>query len=305
MYYLGLDVGGTKTAAVVMDAQGHELRRYRYPTQKASYAQFVESLVAFIEQIRHDVRQPMMTGIALPGSVSPLSGLIKNANIQVINGRALQTDLQQLLGQTVVIANDGNCFALSEACDGAGKDYDVVFGMTLGTGCGGGIAIHRQPFVGAWGNAAECGHITLPGYQALEDGPPAICYCGKQNCVESFISGSGMRERYQRLTGKTLSGDAIVALAQEHEPSAVQLVARFRQQLARTLATIVNILDPGVIVIGGGLSNAPLLIANLEAEVAPFVFTDQFSTPIVKAHHGDSSGMRGAAWLAVRSGRTE
>ncbi|WP_213134337.1 ROK family protein [Citrobacter sp. FP75] len=305
MYYLGLDIGGTKIAAVVMDASGQEVRRYRCPTQKESYSQFVTSVVVFIDQIRSDIQHPMMTGIALPGSVSPLSGMIKNANIQVINGRALQSDLEHLLGQPVVMANDGNCFALSEACDGAGQEYDVVFGITLGTGCGGGIAIHRQAFIGAWGNAAECGHIALPGYCEQDDGPSVACYCGKQNCVESFVSGTGMRERYHMLTGQSLSASAIVALAQQNEPYAVQLVGLFRQQLARTLATVVNILDPGVIVIGGGLSNADLLVANLDAEVAPFVFTDSFSTPIVKAHHGDSSGMRGAAWLAAQTGRTE
>lgn len=305
MHYLGLDIGGTKMAAVVMDANGQEIGRYRSPTQKANYPQFVDSVVTFIDQIRRDVQRPMSTGIALPGCVSPLSGLIKNANIQVINGHALQADLEQLLGQPVVMANDGNCFALSEACDGAGQQHDVVFGMTLGTGCGGGLAIHRQPFTGAWGNAAECGHITLPGYCEREDGPPAACYCGKQNCVESFISGTGMSERYQHLTGEWLAGNAIVARAQEGEASAILQVTRFRQQLARTLATIVNILDPGVIVIGGGLSNSPTLFSNLQAEVAPFVFTDRFSTPIVRAQHGDSSGMRGAAWLAIRTGRTD
>lgn len=304
MHYLGLDIGGTKIAAVVMDASGQEVKRYRCPTQKESYSQFVASVVAFIDEIRSDIQRPMMTGIALPGSISPLSGMIKNANIQVINGRALQSDLQHRLGQPVVMANDGNCFALSEACDGAGQKYGVVFGITLGTGCGGGIAINRQPFVGAWGNAAECGHITLPGYCEHDDGPSVACYCGMQNCVESFVSGTGISERYRMLTRQSLSASAIVALAQQNEPHAVQLVGLFRQQLARTLATIVNILDPGVIVIGGGLSNVDLLVANLDAEVAPFVFTDFFSTPIVKAHYGDSSGMRGAAWLAAQTGRT-
>ncbi|WP_437889378.1 ROK family protein [Phytobacter sp. V91] len=302
MHYLGLDIGGSKMAAVVMNAHGQELRRYRCATQKSSYGQFVASVVAFIDQIRHDIQQPMMTGIALPGSVSPHSGLIKNANIQVINGKALQQDLQQLLGQRVVMANDGNCFALSEACDGAGQHHEVVLGLTLGTGCGGGIAIRRQLFAGAWGNAAECGHISLPGYCEQDDGPPASCYCGKQNCVESFVSGTGIAERYNLLTGRQCTGDAIVALAQEGESSALRQAARFRQQLARTLATLVNVLDPGIIVLGGGLSNAGLLIENLTPEVAPYVFTDHFSTPIVKAQHGDSSGMRGAAWLAIRTG---
>ncbi|EHJ8908092.1 ROK family protein [Escherichia coli] len=302
MHYLGLDIGGTKIAAVVMDAHGLEIRRYRCPTQKSTYQQFVSCVVALIEQIRRDVQRPMLTGIALPGSISPLTGLIKNANIQVINGHALQVDLQQLLGQPVVIANDGNCFALSEACDGAGQDYDVVFGITLGTGCGGGIAIKQRPFIGAWGNAAECGHITLPGYTEQEDGQSVSCYCGKHNCVESFVSGSGFSERYQQMTGNLLTPAAIVTLAQRGDACAMQQVARFRQQLARTLATIVNVVDPGVIVIGGGLSNVELLITDLNAEVAPLVFTDQFTTPIVKAQHGDSSGMRGAAWLAMRNG---
>ncbi|EPX1645872.1 ROK family protein [Escherichia coli] len=302
MHYLGLDIGGIKIAAVVMDAHGWEIRRYRCPTQKSTYQQFVSCVVALIEQIRRDVQRPMLTGVALPGSISPLTGLIKNANIQVINGHALQADLQQLLGQPVVIANDGNCFALSEACDGAGQDYDVVFGITLGTGCGGGIAIKQRPFIGAWGNAAECGHITLPGYMEQEDGPSVSCYCGKHNCVESFVSGSGFSERYQQMTGNLLTPAAIVTLAQRGDACAMQQVARFRQQLARTLATIVNVVDPGVIVIGGGLSNVELLITDLNAEVAPLVFTDQFTTPIVKAQHGDSSGMRGAAWLAMRNG---
>lgn len=243
MHYLGLDIGGTKIAAVVMDAHGWEIRRYRCPTQKSTYQQFVSCVVALIEQIRRDVQRPMLTGIALPGSISPLTGLIKNANIQVINGHALQADLQQLLGQRVVIANDGNCFALSEACDGAGQDYDVVFGITLGTGCGGGIAIKQRPFIGAWGNAAECGHITLPGYTEQEDGPSVSCYCGKHNCVESFVSGSGFSERYQQMTGNLLTSAAIVTLAQRGDACAMQQVARFRQQLARTLATIVNVVD--------------------------------------------------------------
>ena len=244
----------------------------------------------------------MAIGIALPGSVSPQHGVIRNANIQVINGYRLQDALEQALGQPVVLANDGNCFALSEACDGAGEGFSSVFGMTLGTGCGGGIALERQPFVGASGIAAECGHIALPGYSPEEDGPPTRCYCGRFNCVESFISATGLRERYRLLSGECVSSEQILARAQAGESAACHQVHRFRQQLARTLATIVNIIDPGVIVLGGGLSNAPQLVADLPSAVAPLVFTDHFSTPIISARHGDNSGMRGAAWLAVRSG---
>lgn len=302
MHYLGLDIGGTKMAAVVMDRQGNEIRRYRCETQKATRQQFVDTVVDFITRIQQASLDPLAVGIALPGSVSPLTGMIKNANIQVINGFNLQTELQQRLGQPVVLANDGNCFALSEACDGAGENYSVVFGMTLGTGCGGGLTINRQAFTGAWGNAAECGHITLPGYDERNDGPATACYCGKQNCVESFLSGTGIRERYRQLTGRNLSCSDIIFRADSGEPEARKQIARFRNQLARTLATIVNIVDPGVIVLGGGLSNVSALVCDLQAEVAPYVFTDHFTTPIVSARHGDSSGMRGAAWLAIRKG---
>lgn len=302
MNYLGLDVGGTKIAAVVMDEQGEEVGRFRCATRKESRQAFVSAMAEFIAAIRAETGAPMAIGIALPGSVSPQHGAIRNANIQVINGYRLQDALEQQLGQPVVLANDGNCFALSEACDGAGAGVSLVFGMTLGTGCGGGIAFERQPVVGSSGIAAECGHITLPGYSGAEDGPPTRCYCGRLNCVESFISATGLSERYRLLTGDSLSSEQIIARAQAGESAACQQVYRFRQQLARTLATIVNILDPGVIVLGGGLSNATLLVADLQPEVAPHVFTDHFITPIISARHGDSSGMRGAAWLAVRSG---
>ncbi|EPN2845495.1 ROK family protein [Klebsiella aerogenes] len=302
MNYLGLDVGGTKIAAVVMDEQGRERGRYRRATRKENRQAFISCIVDFVADIRARTGTPMAIGIALPGSVSPQHGAIRNANIQVINGYRLQDALEQALGQPVVLANDGNCFALSEACDGAGEGFSSVFGMTLGTGCGGGITLERQPFVGASGIAAECGHIALPGYSPEEDGPPTRCYCGRFNCVESFISATGLRERYRLLSGERLSSEQILARAQAGESAACHQIHRFRQQLARTLATIVNIIDPGVIVLGGGLSNAPQLVADLPSAVAPLVFTDHFSTPIISARHGDSSGMRGAAWLAVRRG---
>lgn len=191
MNYLGLDVGGTKIAAVVMDEQGREQGRYRCATRKENRQAFMSCIVDFVADIRARTGTPMAIGIALPGSVSPQHGVIRNANIQVINGYRLQDALEQALGQPVVLANDGNCFALSEACDGAGEGFSSVFGMTLGTGCGGGIALERQPFVGASGIAAECGHIALPGYSPEEDGPPTRCYCGRFNCVESLFPQRG------------------------------------------------------------------------------------------------------------------
>lgn len=224
MKYLGLDIGGSKIAAVVMDEQGHEWKRFRVETRKQTRQQFIATLVALITAIGDELAQPLAIGIALPGSISPQTGKIRNANIQVINGCRLQDELEQRLGQPVVLANDGNCFALSEACDGAGADYSLVFGMTLGTGCGGGIALNRQIFPGASGIAAECGHITLPGYQEVNDGPPERCYCGKYNCVESFISGTGLSARYRLMTRQALSSQAIIARALEGEHAACEQV---------------------------------------------------------------------------------
>jgi fructokinase len=301
MLYLGLDIGGTKMAAVVINNVGKEFGRYRQETVKESYEAFISGLEEFITEIKNDIHEPFAIGIALPGSVSPINGKIKNSNILVINGQDLKSDLERRLGITVIIENDANCFALSEACDGAGKGLHVVFGVTLGTGCGGGIAIAQQPFSGAWGNAAECGHITLPGYRPEQDGPPVVCYCGKQNCTESFVSGTGIAERYVHLSGETRTAPEILRLAKEGDPHASEQVARFRNQLARLLATVVNVIDPHVIVIGGGLSNEPILLEGIAEEISPLVFTDSFRTPVVKAMHGDSSGMRGAAWLAARA----
>lgn len=298
MFYLGLDIGGTKIAAVIIDELGKEYGRFRIETIKESYSAFIASLGNFVAEIKHKFSASLAIGIALPGSVSPINGKIKNSNILVLNGRDLKADLDRLLGTSVVIANDANCFALSEAYDGAGAGYNVVFGLTLGTGCGGGIAIDRRAFSGAWGNAAECGHITLPGYALEQDGPAVKCYCGKYNCTESFVSGTGIAERYFQLCGKSLGTPEILSLAKLGNLEALEQVARFRHQLARLLATVVNIIDPHIIVIGGGLSNSPLLLDGIAQEIAPLVFTDSFLTPVVKAQHGDSSGMRGAAWLA-------
>lgn len=302
MYSLGLDIGGTKIAAVIIDNTGREYGRFRRDTVKNSYGDFLHDLLLFIQEIKSTVQEPLAIGIALPGGISPISGKIKNSNILVLNGEDLQSDLRTRLGQPIMIENDAACFALSEACDGAGRGKEVVFGLTLGTGCGGGIAIGQRLFSGAWGNAAECGHITLPGYTPETDGPPVTCYCGKQNCTESFVSGTGLAKRYLERCKTAHTAPEIIALAKQGEPQALLQVANFRNQLARLLATIVNIIDPHVIVIGGGLSNEPLLLDGIDDEIAPLVFTDSFMTPVLTAVHGDSSGMRGAAWLALRAG---
>ncbi|WP_413740275.1 ROK family protein [Sodalis sp. RH14] len=297
MRHLGLDIGGTKTETLVLDAQGAELYRHRAATQKDSYQQFLSHLSQHIASLKRRFGAPMSVGIALPGGVSPLSGLIKNSNILPLNGQPLLRDLHQCLGQPVAIGNDGNCFALSEAVDGAGRRHDIVFGITLGTGCGGGLVIDKRIIAGHNGNAAECGHIPLPGFSVRTDGAEARCYCGQQNCAESFISGTGFAHRYYVSMGVRATAREIIALAAQGDAAAARHFERYLDQLARVLAAVCNLVDPGAIVLGGGLSNALAQRTDLEARVARYVFTDRFTTQIVPATHGDSSGVRGAAWL--------
>lgn len=297
MWQVGLDIGGTKMAAIALDRAGAECHRWRQATEKSSYEAFLDGVAGLVATIRHELAAPFSLGVALPGSVSPQTGHIRNANILALNGRPLAADLHRCLGQPVVLANDANCFALSEARDGAGAGYPSVFGVTLGTGCGGGLVIHQQLITGGYGNTAECGHIPLPGYSPACDGPAVRCYCGQDNCVEGFVSGTGLARGYQCLTGNACSAEEVVARALAGEVAALQQVGHFRDQLSRTLATIINLVDPAVIVLGGGLSQAGVLVDDLAARVAPRVFTDHFCTPIVTAKYGASSGVRGAAWL--------
>ncbi|MBJ7221420.1 MULTISPECIES: ROK family protein [unclassified Brenneria] len=297
MRHLGLDIGGTKIAAAVLTGDGTTLYQQRTATRKASYEHFLQHVCRIVTAIQDQVGAPLSIGIALPGNISPLSGLIKNSNILPLNGRPLQQDLQQRLNQRVAIGNDANCFALSEAMDGAGKTHRMVFGVTLGTGCGGGLAIDKQVIAGGHGNAAECGHNPLPGYDPAKDGPAANCYCGQRNCVESFVSGTGLANRYLLVTGRRATAWEIMTQAENGEAAAAYQCDLFLDQLARMLATIVNLIDPDVIVLGGGLSNAPALYRDMASRVAAYTFTDRFCTPIVQAIHGDSSGVRGAAWM--------
>ncbi|HCQ3786713.1 TPA: ROK family protein, partial [Escherichia coli] len=265
MLFLGIDIGGTKIAAVVMDEFGHEVLRRRVVTVKKTYSAFLESLLLFIRSIKSDINQPIEIGIAIPGSVSPITKMIKNSNILVINNRDLAGDLIAQLGQNVVLANDANCFALSESCDGRGENYKTVFGLTLGTGCGGGFVIDKNIISGAWGNACECGHIPLPNYNFFTDGPPATCYCGKENCTELFISGTGLESRFKIMNGNSIKSSDIFMLSREGDLVAVKQINLFKEQLARLLAVIVNILDPDIIVIGGGLSNNSDLLTDISS----------------------------------------
>ena len=244
MLHLGIDIGGTKMEAVLLDPAGECVQRLRRPTHKESYDAFMRQLLTLIADMRAVSPQPFTLGIGLPGAIDPQSGRIKNCNCLVLNGHDLRRDIMQQLGQPVWMANDADCFTLSEAVDGAGAGATTVFGVIIGTGCGGGIAVHQQLLSGPNAIAGEWGHNPLPGYTPERDGPPQPCYCGKTNCIESFLSGTGFARRY----GEQARAEAIVAAAHNGDPRALAHWRHFIDAFARSLASVINILDPQVIV---------------------------------------------------------
>ena len=297
MLRLGLDVGGTKIEAAVLTEQGEIAWRERFPTPKNSYAEFFSSVVGIVRHAQARVAGPMSVGMGIPGTVDPSSGRVKNANIQILNDRPFAEDITDALKQPVAVSNDANCFTLSEAMDGSGKGADVVFGVILGTGCGGGFSVGRRIITGANSCTGEWGHSPLPHYSPVRDGPSVRCYCGQQNCVESFISGTGLERQYRTHYSESLQVIDIIANVKQGDVSATDIWQRYLDQVARSLASIVNIIDPDVMVLGGGVSNVDILYPELEHRVAKYVFGQQCRTPFLRAMHGDSSGVRGAAWL--------
>jgi len=297
MYRTGLDIGGTKIEAAVMDERGEIVWRQRFPTIKSSYADFFDAVVEIISQARAAFYGPMSIGIGIPGSVDARSGRVKNSNILILNDRPFAAQITAHMQQPITVSNDANCFTLSEAIDGSGQGSDGVFGVILGTGCGGGFAIGRRLITGVNSCSGEWGHNPLPHYQPERDGPAVRCYCGQQNCVESFISGTGLERQYQARYGEKLSVAEIVSRVKDSDPLAIDMWQRYLDQVARSLAIIVNIVDPDVIVLGGGVSNVDLLYPELQSRVAEYVFGKQCWTTFLQATHGDSSGVRGAAWL--------
>jgi fructokinase len=297
MQRLGLDIGGTKIEAQLLDKNGECLLRQRIPTPSQQYDTFLDSVTALVTQYRFEFNQPFSVGIGLPGAISPDTGHIKNSNILILNGKDLRADLKQRLQQPVSLANDADCFALSEAVDGAGKAGKTVFGAILGTGCGGGVVVNKQLLRGPNAIAGEWGHNTLPGYVFEKDGQSQPCYCGRSNCLERFVSGTGFATRFNQQHGTQLDAAAIIAASTDGDKHAKKHYQHLLDALGRSLAGVINLIDPHVIVLGGGLSNVASLYQDLPAAVLPYVFSDKCNTQIVKAKHGDSSGVRGAAWL--------
>ncbi len=299
---IGIDLGGTKIEIIALDKQGQTLIRERVSTPK-NYTATIQTITELVHSVEQRLNTQGTVGLSMPGALSPATGLIKNANSVWLIGQALDRDLSAALQRPIKLSNDANCFALSEAVDGAAAGASVVFGVIIGTGTGGGIAINQQVLNGVNAIAGEWGHNPLPWPQA-EELPGPSCYCGKQGCIETFLSGPGMARDYQTASGQTLSSPEIVALAQGGDSAAQACLSRYADRLARGLATIINVLDPDVIVLGGGMSNLTYLYTEVPRLWKPYVFSDRVDTELKPAKFGDSSGVRGAAWLwPVQSGQ--
>ncbi|MCG6958019.1 MAG: ROK family protein [Gemmatimonadetes bacterium] len=292
---IGVDLGGTKIEAVALTDDGREASRHRVGTPR-TYEGTLDAVADLVAQTEKDGNGTGPVGIGIPGVVSPATGFVKNANSTWLIGKPLDRDLADRLDRPVRLMNDANCFALSEASDGAAAGADVVFGVILGTGVGGGITIHGRPLQGQQLIAGEWGHNPLPWPRDAErPGPP--CYCGKSGCVETFVSGPGMEHDHEAVAGSRLTTREIFIADERGDRDARATVERYVERLGRALAVVVNILDPNVVVFGGGMSNMPGLAAAASEAMRPWVFSDTVTTRVVKNQHGDSSGVRGAAWL--------
>lgn len=302
---IGIDLGGTKIEGLALDSAGGELCRLRIPTPRNDYDGTIAAIASVVHKLEQQAAQLIgepasgqpTVGVGMPGTIVPSTGLVKNANSTWLNGRPFQQDLSDALLRPVRCANDANCLAVSEATDGAAAGAAIVFAVILGTGCGGGVAAHGHVHAGPNGVGGEWGHNPLP-WPTPDELPGPICYCGQQGCLEKWISGTGLADDHLRITGQSLTGPAIVAAATSGDSAAAASLVRLEERIGRALATTINLLDPDVIVIGGGLSRLERLYANLPRLIEKHLFGGgTLLTPIVPAMHGDASGVRGAAWL--------
>ncbi len=304
MLRIGIDLGGTKISGIALNETGAEVARARVSTPRDEYAATLETIAGLVGELERQASGKASVGIGMPGALSVKTGLIKNANSTWLNGKPFDRDIAEVLGRPVRIQNDANCLAVSEATDGAGAGKASVFAVILGTGVGGGIAIDGRPLAGLNAIAGEWGHNPLPWPQ-LDELPGPACYCGKRGCVETWLSGPGLAADHLRATGQTLDGNAIAAVARQGDMEAAATLERHRSRLARALAVVVNIVDPDIVVIGGGVSQLAGLCDPLPELLSRWCFSDGVFTPVVPALHGDDSGVRGAAWLWPKDGHTK
>ena len=299
---IGVDLGGTKIEAIALAEDGREVARRRVATPRHDYDATIGAIVSLVNGIERDTGREGSVGLGMPGALSPASGLVKNANSTWLIGRAIDRDLAQALGRPVRCANDANCFALSEATDGAAAGARVVFGAIVGTGTGGGIVVDGRVLTGPNAIAGEWGHIPLP-WPRDEERPGPSCYCGQAGCVETFLSGPGLARDYRQGTGAELEAAEIAARAERGEAAAAAALARYEDRMARALAVVLNLLDPDVVVLGGGMSQVTRLYEQVPRLWQVWAFSDRIATPLRPPRHGDSSGVRGAAWLWGRDGK--
>ncbi len=292
---IGIDFGGTKIEAAALDEAGNYLLRIRQPNP-GSYDGAISTVCGLVENIEQTTGQIGTIGIGTPGSISPKTGLMRNSNSLYLNGRNFRGDLSETMNRDIRIANDANCFTLSEAFDGSGAGAQVCFGIILGTGCGGGVVLNGQLINGKNGIAGEWGHNPLPWARA-DEVIEEDCYCGKRGCLEQWISGTGFQRDYFKKSGKKLESEEIISLARQGEKVASQALEDLIDRIGRAIATVCNTIDPNAIVIGGGLSNVPEIFEGLQSRVEKYVFSDVWSATIAPAKWGDSSGVRGAARL--------
>ena len=296
MLRIGVDLGGTKIEIVALDETGNQRLRHRVPTPQGDYPATLATIAALVDAAESELGESGSVGVGIPGAESAGSGLIKNASSTCLIGKPLRSDLQNLLQREIRVANDANCFALSESIDGAGQGAEVVFGVILGTGVGGAIVVRERVLTGANRIAGEWGHNPLP-YPDEETRPPPRCYCGRQGCVETWLSGPSLAADHARHGGETLTAKTIAARAQAGDADCAATLSRYQRRLAKSLAQVINIVDPAVIVLGGGISNIDSLYTAVPALWGEYIFSDQVHTRLRRHQHGDSSGVRGAAWL--------
>ena len=293
---IGIDLGGTKIEGIAIADDGSERLRRRIAAPRGDYANTLDAVAGLVREIERESGASGSVGIGIPGTISPATGLIKNSNSTWLNGKPLAEDLSQLLERPIRFANDANCFALSEATDGAAAGARVVFGVIIGTGTGGGVVIDRHVLVGANAIGGEWGHNPLPGARGTES-PGPECYCGRRGCIEQFLSGPALAADYTAHAWEEITAEEVAHRAAAGEALADAALARYEERMARALGSIINLLDPDVIVLGGGLSNIDRLYTNVPRLWSPYIFSDRVVTRLVRAKHGDSSGVRGAAWL--------
>ena len=293
---LGIDLGGSKIEIIALDQTGRERYRRRTATPRGSYEGTLTVIADLVRAAERDAGTRGTVGVAMPGAISPATGLVKNANSTWLNGRRLHADIETLLDRPVRLTNDANCFALSEATDGAGAGVEVVFAVIAGTGTGGGVVVRGHVCTGPNAIAGEWGHNPLP-WPDDDERPGPACYCGKRGCIETFLSGPGMAADHERVTGVRVEAPVIVEGAAAGDSACEATLARYERRMARALATVINILDPDVIVLGGGMSNIERLYERVPPLLLEYVFSDHITTRLLRPAHGDSSGVRGAAWL--------